>query len=164
MPEPTKNSDEKITGSKGVKPNKKEGSFVRWQTVTMTQLGYAINLFLGFATASLGFILTLIKDKDFIPGYWGKMFLMSSLVLLLLSIILAICATINRLRDFRKTAAIARHREEWRPDGTLDQKRKEADSLGKCTWKLFWWQIGVFTFGIVALVTGFLCVYHAKLF
>lgn len=41
-----------------------EGSFVRWQAITIAQLGYAVHLLLGFATAALGFCLVLLRDAS----------------------------------------------------------------------------------------------------
>jgi hypothetical protein len=46
--------------------------FIRWQSVTIIQLGYTVNLILGLATGSLGFSLTLLKDKHFTPQNWEK--------------------------------------------------------------------------------------------
>lgn len=44
-----------------------EGSFVRWQATAIAQLGYAVGLILSFAGASLGFALSVVKDKDYLP-------------------------------------------------------------------------------------------------
>ena len=38
------------------------GSFVRWQGIAITQMGYTVSLILTFATATLGFALTVFKD------------------------------------------------------------------------------------------------------
>jgi hypothetical protein len=51
-----------------------EDSFVRWQTITITQLGYAVNLTLTLATASLGFTLNVVRDKEYAPTCWAKCF------------------------------------------------------------------------------------------
>ncbi len=149
-----------------------EGSFVRWQATALTQLGYAVNLILGFATASLGFSLALIKDKDFAPGCLGKHLLLLGLVSLMASIVFGVWCVINRLSDFRKTRGIARDREKWQRekaaqdeiDSRLALRRSETCKLGKRTWKLFYWQIGTFGSGAFLLVTAFAVVYHAKLF
>ena len=93
-------------------PKPRNESFVRWQGISVTQLGYAVNLILGFATASLGFALTLLKDKDFTPQHCEKILFDSSLALLSLSIALGVWCVINRLRDFRKTKDIANERQE----------------------------------------------------
>lgn len=85
-----------------------EGSFVRWQSITITQLGYAVNLFLTFATASLGFALSLVKDSGFQPGCWGRCFFDFSLLAFAVSILLGSLCVLNRLKDFRLTKDIAK--------------------------------------------------------
>jgi hypothetical protein len=138
-------------------------SFVRWQGIAITQLGYAANLILGFATASLGFSLTLLKDKDFVPQGRGKWLFSLSLGALLLSIVFGIWCVINRLRDFRETTQIARDREQL-SDAELQQRRDDVDKLGKCTWLLFWIQLASFAAGLIALVVVFATLYCDKLF
>jgi hypothetical protein len=49
-----------------------EGSFVRWQAIALVQLGYAVNLILSFATASLGFALTLPRIRDMRPAVGAR--------------------------------------------------------------------------------------------
>ena len=91
--------------------SRSEGSFIRWQAIAIAQLGYAVNLILTLATASLGFAVALIKDKDFTPGCWSKCLLVLSQLSLLASVALGIWCVINRLLDFRKTKDNARDRE-----------------------------------------------------
>ena len=138
-------------------------SFVRWQGITITQLGYAVNLILGFATASLGFSLTLLKDKDFVLKGWGEALFLLSLLALLLSILFGIWCAINRLHDFRETTQIARDRERL-DDTLLQQKRDDVDKLGERTWRLFKIQFWSFAAGLVALTVGFMMIYRDRLF
>lgn len=147
-------------------------SFVRWQGITITQLGYVINLILTFGTAALGFALTLIKDKDFAPQNFAKRLLSGSIALLLVSIIFGIVCVVNRLADFRKTTRIARDREQWKRDGLsdteidnqLNSRRQTTKTLGKITWWLFWLQIGAFAFGVLSLSSALMVYYRDKLF
>jgi 4-hydroxybenzoate polyprenyltransferase len=143
-------------------PKPRNESFVRWQRITITQLGYAVNLILGFATASLGFALTLLKDKDFTPQHCEKFFFDLSLALLLLSIAFGVWCVINRLRDFRKTKDIANEREEL-DETELTRRRNEVDKLGRCTWRLFLSQLVSFSVGLLALILVFLLISRAKL-
>jgi hypothetical protein len=55
-----------------------EGSFVRWQGIAVNQLGFANNLFLTFATASLGFTLTLVTDEAVTSSCWARSFLVGA--------------------------------------------------------------------------------------
>lgn len=148
-----------------------EGSFVRWQSIAINQLGYAVGLILTFATASLGFGLALVKDKDYVPGCWGKAFMSLALLSLALSVALGLWCVVNRLRDFRKTRSIARDREDWEPcfgeaetDRRLHERRTETQKLGRKSWLLFWWQLGMFALGALALTVTFAIVYRTKLF
>src|SRR5713226_7634423 len=89
--------------------------FVRWQGITIAQLGYAVNLILGFATASLGFSFLLIRDETFSPPCLAKVLRTLSMFLLMISIALGVFCVNNRLRDFRQTEAIVRR------DGDSDE-------------------------------------------
>jgi hypothetical protein len=148
-----------------------EGSYVRWQSIAIEQLGYALGLILSLATASLGFALATVKDQNCTPGCWGKSFMLASIVCLILSIGLGLWCVVNRLRDFRKTRSIARDREDWRfqfskeeIDKRLSERRAEATKLGERTWHLFWWHIGAFAFGVATLILAIAFIYHTKLF
>ena len=48
------------------------GSFVRWQSTTIAQLTYAINLVLAFSIAALGFQVSLLLRNTFTPVSWQK--------------------------------------------------------------------------------------------
>jgi hypothetical protein len=150
----------------------REGSYVRWQSIAIAQLGYAVGLILSLATASLGFGLTLVKDPNYVPRCWGKSVMFASLVFLMMSIIVGLWCAINRLCDFRKTRSIARDREKWEEehvgkceiDTCLAVRRAETERLGKWTWLLFRWQVGTFFSGVTALVVAFAIIYRGKLF
>jgi hypothetical protein len=140
-----------------------EGSFVRWQATTNTQLGYVIGLILSLTTASLGFAIVLLERLMTCPRQVVAAILVtSSTVVLLISGALAIARTINRLCDFRRTTRIARSRAKWRRKGVTEReishkllkRRAETKRLGKRTWCLFFWQIGTFAFGITMLFAG----------
>jgi len=140
-------------------------AFIRWQSITITQLGYAINLILGLATASLGFSLSLAKDEESInSSCLGKHFLLMTVLMLLASIGTGIWCVINRLRDFRETESIARDNELGRLTQAEHARRKAAtDEIGELTWLLFKWQIGLFAVGLVTLVIVFALLYGNRL-
>ena len=74
--------------------------YVRWQDHRVTQLSFAINLFLGFAVASLAFAINIkLKDKphaaiplDTVIVWWAA------------CAILGCIATVSKLLDYRYTA------------------------------------------------------------
>jgi hypothetical protein len=162
----------KPTGGDENKSTKHKESFVRWQSVTVAELGYVINLVLTFAVAALGFSFALLKDKDFLPLHSAKCFFTLALILLLVSVLLGIACAANRLWDFRKTTAIARDREQWTRDGQmidqidsmLKDRREDTTRLGKRTWRLFGWQIVTFAGGVLSLTVAFMIYYWKFLF
>jgi hypothetical protein len=138
------------------------GSFVRWQANTQNQLGYAIGLILSLSTASLGFAVIRLEGLLDSKHCAALFFLALSIIALVASEAAAIACTINRLLDFRKTARIARDREDWVRENLpateiserLKERRAGTKKLGETTWNLFWWQIGTFAVGIAALLIG----------
>lgn len=150
----------------------KEGSFIRWQAISITQMGVAVSLILTLATASLGFALTLSKDQSILGHCWGRSFLVMAGLSLLASIGLGIWCVLNRLEDFRITARIARRREEMEEQedekSIIDQKlqceRCESSKRGEQSKTLLNWQARMFVVGIIFLTSAFLCVYQNNLF
>jgi hypothetical protein len=142
-------------------------SFVRWQAITIEQLGYAINLFLTFATASLAFSLVEFKGQAGSCFGFGKCLLFSAIIFFLFSIGIGAWCVINRLQDFRKTKDIARDREHWTRekmdvdeiDKRLEIRRAAVERLGRATWVLFYMQMGFFGLGVVFLSGGMAGIY-----
>jgi len=147
-------------------------SFVRWQATTLAQLGYAINLILSLATASLGFALTLAKDRDYASGCAARCLWLLSVLFLLASVAAGMWCVVNRLHDFRETKDIARDRELWEGekiegaeiDKLLHRRREKLKRLGEATWATFRWQVGTFGAGIILQIFAFAATYHSKLF
>ena len=125
---------------------------MRWQSITIAQLTYSVNLILGLAVAALGFQVALLLNEKFHPSGWQKCAFYTSMFTLLLSISLGIWCVINRLRAFRATTRAARLREKERPDHEIQPYRDLYKRLDEKTWGLFWWQIGTFGVGIVFTV------------
>ena len=109
--------------------------YVRWQEIRRDQLGYAINLFLAFSTASLGFALSLLNDPKFPGSCWQRAFFSTSLFVFVFSIVDGVACVLNRLCDFRKTANRVRH-------GGDEQDRAEIRRLEKRTSRLLYLQVG----------------------
>ena len=153
-------------------PKDHKETFVRWQDITITQLGYAVNLCLTFSTAGLGFSLSLLTNDASNPTGDGKFFFDASLLSLVISIACGIYCVINRLADFRKTRGIARSREEMESENTpedeinnaLAAQREESKKKGKLTWTFLRIQLVAFGVGMVCLSIAFAIIYSAKLF
>lgn len=131
-----------------------KGSFVRWQSITIAQLTYSVNLILGLAVGSLGFQVALLLNEQFHPTGWHRCAFGVSILTLLLSIGLGIWCVVNRLRAFRATTKAARLREKGKPVAEIQPYRDLYKKLDKMTWGLFWWQIGTFGVGVVLAVVA----------
>jgi hypothetical protein len=129
-------------------------SFIRWQSITITQLSYVVNLILGLSVASLGFQVNILLDGNLITKSWQECIIIISLISLLASVALGIFCIINRLRDFRATKEAAKLREQNQPDEEIKKYRDLYDTLGKRTWNIFWWQIGSFSLGVLLFIIG----------
>ncbi|MFC5571550.1 hypothetical protein ACFPN1_15935 [Lysobacter yangpyeongensis] len=119
-------------------------SFIRWQGITRDYFSSVSNLVLGLATGLLAFLvsgLTSIQPTPKCLLFVGA----ASVVLLSASVALAVWCAINRLRDFRATAKIARSRWKDEPINPLD--RFDSRVMGQLSWRLFWWQLVLFGFG-----------------
>ena len=134
--------------------NDPKGSFIRWQSVTIAQLAYAVNLVLGFSVAALAFQVTTLLNEKFNPVSWQKCAFSLSLLALLASAGLGIWCVINRLRSFRATTKVARMREQGKSETEMEPYRVLYRKLDKKTWWLFWCQIGTFGVGMLLLVFG----------
>lgn len=153
-------------------PKNHEESFIRWQDITVTQLGYAVNLCLTFATAALGFALSLLTNNTFDPHGCGKVFFDLSLLSLSTSITCGIWCVINRLSDFRNTRGIALRREDMKSENmpeaqindALAVSRAESKRKGKLTWALLRIQLIAFGIGAGCLSIAFVSIYRTKLF
>lgn len=104
--------------------------YVRWQNYRINQLTFSINLFLGFAVASLAYVVNL-KVIDTLG--LNKADLALAIYLWSSSAVAGSIATLSRLLDFRYTARKIK-------DSSASDKRI-AKMLGKVTWGFFWVQV-----------------------
>lgn len=119
-------------------------SFVRWQAITRDYFSSVSNLVLGLATGLLAFLVSGLNSSQ--PHAKCLLILGTvSLALLAASVVLAVWCSINRLRDFRATAQIARSRSKDEP--VASGARQESKIMGQLSWRLFWWQLVLFGFG-----------------
>jgi hypothetical protein len=128
----------------------------RWRKIAIDQLGYAINLTLTFAIATLGYCFVLLKEKDFLLASSAQCAMILSLLALALSAICGFICVVIRLLDFRGTARRACNHPKA---PTADELRE----LGNLTWALFWFQLGAFAIGVGALALTLLLTYGCKL-
>lgn len=137
-------------------------SFVRWQGITITQLGYAVNLIIGLTVATLGFSLSRLSDEKFILDGYGNWVFLISIICLLVSGGLGISCVINRLHDFRATAQISKNKENNSSKENIEGQRNLCQKLGARTWMFFKVQIVLFALGVVSMVIAVLLAYNNK--
>ena len=152
-------TDEKTDQPKSTDQSKSnDRPFVRWQRITLTQLGTVNATVLSLAIAALGFGLT---QKSPISGC-ELCALRGGLVLLVVSVVFALWCALTRLWDFRKTAQKARLDEKSCRDQKCEkceeiraELRVETKKLGERTWCLLCCQLVTFAVGAVLLIGAF---------
>lgn len=127
-------------------------SFVRWQSLTIEELGKQINLLLTFSVAVLGYELNMLTYKDFDLGFDGGFFsthYLLSILSMLFSAGAGLFASFNRLTDFRLTTRLVKLRRKGNDKSKIVELRGKLKRIGKRTWKIFAFQISSFSIGIV---------------
>jgi hypothetical protein len=114
--------------------------------------------------STIGFSISLLLNKDFLPVDWSKRFFTSSLFFQLLSIGFGIWCNINRLYDFKLTKDIVRKRLDEAKKNEISNKRWESKKLGKRSWVLFYGQLVTFCIGILMLMISVMLTNRDKLF
>lgn len=129
-------------------------SYLRWQGIAITQLGYTINLMM---TLSGGVLAFVVKGKLEGTVKANGCAWRAALIFLGCSVLIAIVANVTRALDFRYTRRAVRARMK---DGGARVEHQRfhdiADCLGEWTWGLFYCQAASFLLGILFLA-GSLC-------
>jgi hypothetical protein len=128
----------------------KNESYIRWQNIRITQLGFANNFIIALTVSSLGYLMNFI-DKSNLFNVCQKLLFWFGCPLLLISCLLGLILIINRLEDFKITAQIARKRELGE-NMDIEILRNQTKEIGKKTWNLFIWQVCTFFIGFVCLI------------
>ncbi|HEX3856406.1 MAG TPA: hypothetical protein VHY30_03805 [Verrucomicrobiae bacterium] len=132
--------------------------FVRWQNYQITQFSFAINLFLSFSVAALGFCLTLINSRFTPPPGTGYLLLHSAFSLGG-AIIFGSLATFSRLWDFRCTAIKIRKKYSDCRQTIAEFLKKW---LGSISWSLFYFQLAALAYGAFCLIYVLIMAYGDK--
>lgn len=118
--------------------------YLRWQNYRITQMSFSINLFLGFAVASLAYAINL-KLGD-LPKNTEQLVLI--IELWSCSAAFGCIATVTRLLDFRYTA------RKIKDGGKINAF--VAKRLGPVTWGMFWGQLIAYVGGAFYFVSSVL--------
>lgn len=109
--------------------------YIRWQDYRIKQLSFSINLFLGFAIASLGFAVNLLLSGKVQDSLCFRLTIISWAI----SAFLGSISTVSRLLDFRYTAL------KIKDEGQFNIRM--AKHCGSVTWATFWCQVFCYVIG-----------------
>ena len=138
--------------------------FVRWQQITLKELGKVISLFLGIEFATIGFVVTQLTSLNLTcKNYWSVFLMMLGTVLLLINIIMFLYLTLNRLTDFRKTTQKIKA-EKDKNFSLINELDIETKKLGEITWSLFESSLLVFGISEGLIILGFVLKIYSSLF
>lgn len=115
-----------------------------WREQTRNQLGFSIQLFIGFASAALAFMCDVMLSHE--SNDCVKFHFIFSSIFILISIITGTVAVINRLRDFRKTGKL--YSQGVDRNVVLEQTK----CIGAITWYLFIVQIITMLLGFILYI------------
>lgn len=138
-----------------------EKSFIRWQNISLKQLSYSNNLFIGLAIALISYIFNIISNVIELTNC-QKIFFWLSLISLIVSTSAGICLSIKRLKNFKITAQIARNKEK-KDIKNLENLRKISKRLGELTWYYFYLQVGAFIVGFILTTIFIILIYSNKI-
>ncbi|MGG7035137.1 MAG: hypothetical protein ACI7YS_08085 [Flavobacterium sp.] len=136
-------------------------SFIRWQGILISQLGFANNLVIGLNVGVLGYLMNFIKNATILNGF-QKILFWTTCLSIVVSLLTGLILVINRIDDFKITAKIARKRETNNREG-IEQDRNESKEIGKKTWNLFVWQISTFFVSLICALVLILIEHGDKL-
>ncbi len=109
--------------------------YVRWQEYRIQHLGYALNLFLGFAVASIAFAITRPdRVEEVVLAWW------------IVSLVAGVIAVLSRLIDFRLTG------RRIKSDGR--EYELTTHLAGHATWIAFGVQLAAYCSGAYAFIFG----------
>jgi len=126
--------------------NNQHERYVRWQEHRLNQLTFSINLFLGFAVASLAFAINIKIGKSL------QVFIPLNCIIIWWSVSAAsgCIATISRLLDFRFTARKIKN--------SSDKDKCVAKLCGYITWGFFWIQVITYVIGAIKFINGVIVI------
>ena len=138
--------------------------FVRWQGVLRDHITFLNSLLLTISIGIIGFVVTLIKDKEFRPICMQKFFLTIGLIFLCLSIVMGLVTILSRLCDFRTKLKKINREIQNTTNIDFDILKQQMEFYGNVTWASLYAQIIIFFIGILSLIFAISLIYSEKLF
>lgn len=122
--------------------------FIRWNGYTMAQFTVVIALLSTLSVSALGAGIALLQRPPVSQVGAHSLSFAIGMLLFILTILLALLATISRTLDFRMTARKVRGRTDCRMFGCDDKQ------LGQISWFLFWSGTAAFMVGAFLFVAS----------
>lgn len=144
-----------------------QSRYKRWEDRRIEQFGFVNNLLVGLSSVLLFWMLQgALEDK--LPVYdcvfWA---VLTSGICFFLSLSSGLWLALNRLADFRRTAALIKTENErayyvqkqddeqvQKQKSEIEQKKKENSEIGVWSWGLIYAQFILFFLGFLALGVG----------
>ena len=138
--------------------------FVRWQQVLREHVTFLNNLLLTISIGITGFLLSLLNAPSFTLTCCQKIFFTFGLIVLFISIISGLTASLSRLLDFRTTVKKIKNEIKNSSASEIDDMKELMELYKKTTWFLFYTQIITFFIVTISLSIAFFMIYSNKLF
>lgn len=138
--------------------------FVRWQSVLRDHVSFVNNLFLTISVAIVGFLISILSEKDFYPHCGQKTLFTIGLITIFISIICGFILTISRLVDFRTTLGKIKSEINNSSQEVLKDQKESMILYGSVTWFFLYSQIVTLIVGSIFLAITFCSIYNDKLF
>ena len=142
----------------------KNDSYIRWQSISIKQLGFTTNLIFTITVVLIGFSFTTVINPNFVLTCGEKSFFTTGFIILILCFISGIVINLTRLFDYRLTARTARKREKNQDNNEIQELRARTKNLSKASWIIFYIQLISFGLGSLLIIFSLIHHYSDKLF
>ena len=130
--------------------NNDKDSFIRWQNIRITQLGYVNNLLILLSSGIFAFQFQL-SFNEISLNVTGRPIFFVSMFFIFASILVGCYLAYHRLKSFRLTARIARKRERGDTKVSINILRNKTKRWDEYTYGYLYLQLFSFTSGIFLL-------------
>jgi hypothetical protein len=144
--------------------NRLQERFIRWQQALRDSLSSHVALIVALASAGVGIAASILNAEHAVFAPLTSWLLLAAGTFFLVSLLLALFISLNRLHDTRATLEILKRRRERAPADVIRQLQDRADALGKRTWGAAYWQVGIFAAATVCLAAGVFFAFRPRLF
>lgn len=139
-------------------------ALTHWNEIRRAQLGGVIAIVFGLTTALLAFCGSLLTEDAVTFGGERTVWFLIAVVFFIMSLIGGVIVTITRLQDARLTARIVGKRNDPSAKEEVKTLRCCARCLGSWTWRLIYFQLGMFSIGAAFLLFALWYIFYPKLF